>query len=82
MVHSDSRFEAISEQIEIFCFLGLKLTRGFFKDFRDIRADGSTEKIKKLKKFYKIFVVVYFSLKEAAFLGGVYTSICVTHFDL
>ena len=73
MVHSDSRFEAISEQIEIFCFLGLKLTRGFFKDFRDIRAGGSTKK----SKFEKVLSNIcgrIFQPKEAAFLGGVYTS--------
>ena len=76
MVHSDSRFEAISELIEIFCFLGLKLTRGFFKDFRDIRAGGSTEKVKNLKKFYQNICGHIFQPKRSClfFLGGVYAS--------
>ena len=68
MVHSDSRFEAISELIEIFCFLGLKLTRGFFKGFRDIRAGGGAEKIK-FEKLYQNICGHIFQPKEAAFLG-------------
>ena len=48
LFHGPQRFriEAISELIEIFCFLGLKLTREFFKGFRNIRAGEGSKKFK------------------------------------
>ena len=71
MVHRTG-FEAISEQIEIFCFLGLKLTRGFFKDFRDIRVGGSTKK----SKFEKVLSNIcgrIFQPKRSCLFWGEYT---------
>ena len=81
MVQTKPHLKQISELIEIFCFLGLKKTRGFFKNFRASTTGGGAEKIKNKKKSIKNSWS-YISAKKRLLFLGEYTSICVTHLGL
>ena len=71
----------ISELIEIFCFLGLKKTRGFFKDFRASTTGAGAEKIKNKKKSIKNSWLYISAKKRLLFWGNIRQN-CDTQLDL